>query len=339
MRPALSAPESVLARWGRRALTVPGTVLIAAGSLVLLPILLPLAAFVDRLRGSRYALARTLLAFALYLWLEALGLAAAGTLWLARPLAGGRYEAWNLRLQSLWASSLFAGVRRVFGLHLEVSGEEALGPGAILLLPRHVSMADTLLPAALVARHTGRRLRTVMKRELLWDPCLDVMGQRLPNAFVRRGTGDAAETDLLRDLARDLAPDEGVVLYPEGTRFTPARRSRMLDRLARSAEPKLLERAQALQWLLPPRLGGVLALLESAPHADVVFCAHTGFEGVRSLADLWAGALIGRRIRVDFWRVLASSIPRDPKARREWIYDQWARLDAWLEAHAVREAP
>jgi hypothetical protein len=112
----------------------------------------------------------------------------------------------------------------------------------------------------------------------------------------------------------------------------------MLERLAASAEPKLLERARALQWLLPPRLGGVVALLEAAPDADVLLCVHTGLEGVRGLGEIWNGALIGRHIQVEFERISASSIPRERRAQVEWICDQWARLDAWLEANAADRA-
>jgi 1-acyl-sn-glycerol-3-phosphate acyltransferase len=335
VRRALSTREPFFPRWRRRAITIPGYFTLAAICLALLPLLLSLALAVDGLRGAgRFPLARTVLLLTWYLSLETLGLLAAGALWLARPLlAVERYERANFRLQCGWARLLFAGACRLFAMRVEAAGEEALAPGPILLLLRHASVADTLLPAVLVSDRTGRRLRYVMKRELLWDPCLDVVGQRLPNAFVRRGTGDAAETARVRELARGLGPDEGVLLYPEGTRWTPARRRAVIDRLARSAEPKLLERAQALQWLLPPRLGGVLALLESAPEADVVIGVHTGFEGVRSLADVWNGALIGRRIRVRFERIAAGAVPVERDARVAWIFDQWERLDAWLEAN------
>jgi len=328
--------EPFLARWGRRALTIPGYGLLTAAVLALLPVLLLLAAAVDLARGTRGALARAAAMLAWYLTCEALGLLAAGATWALRPALGRRAADADFRLQCLWASALFAGARRLFGLRLAVAGEDALDarPGPILLLMRHASIADTLLPAVLVSSRTGRRLRYVMKRELLWDPCLDVVGQRLPNAFVRRGTGDAVETARVRALAADLGPQEGVLLYPEGTRFTPERRRRVLDRLARSADPKLLERAAALQRLLPPRFGGVLALLESAPAADVVFCVHTGFEDVRSLADVWNGALIGRRIEVAFWRVPAAAIPRARQERIDWIHARWLQLDAWLEARA-----
>lgn len=334
MRRALSTPESFAARWGRRALTLPGYVLLAALSLALLPVLLPLALAVDLARGTPLPLVRTVLMLPWYFLLEAVGLLAAGALWLARPLLGReRYERANFRLQCAWARALFGGACRLFGMRVETAGEDALGPGPILLLLRHASVADTLLPAVLVSSRTGRRLRYVMKRELLWDPCLDVVGQRLPNAFVRRGTGDAAETALVHELATGLAVDEGILLYPEGTRWTPARRRAVIDRLARSADPKLLERAQALQWLLPPRLGGVLALLESAPEADVVIGVHTGFEGVRTLADVWNGALVGRRIRVRFERIAAADVPTEREGRVDWIFEQWSRLDAWLEAN------
>lgn len=335
MTRTLPATESFAARWRRRALTIPGVLVLAAGSLVLAAPLGVLALAVDAARGAPFPLARALALLVWTAWLEALGLLAAGALWLARPLLGARrFTTANFRLQCWWARSLFAGARRLFDLGLDVTEGDALRPGPILLLLRHASVADALLPAVLVSGRTGRRLRYVMKRELLRDPCLDVVGQRLPNAFVRRGTGDAAETARIRELARGLGPDEGVLLYPEGTRWTPARRRAVIDRLARSADPKLLERALALQWLLPPRLGGVLALLEAAPEADVVLGVHTGFEGVRSLADLWSGALIGRRIRVHFERIPAAAIPAGREARIEWIYDQWARLDAWIDVRA-----
>jgi 1-acyl-sn-glycerol-3-phosphate acyltransferase len=331
--PAAHEPRS--ARWRRRALTIPGAFALALASLALLPALLPLAVAIDLARRrTRLPLARGALLVAWFCALEAAGLLAAGALWLARPLLGPEgFARANFRLQCAWARGLFAGARRILSLRVEVEGDDALGPGPILLFLRHVSVVDTLLPAVLVSSRSGHRLRYVMKRELLWDPCLDVVGQRLPNAFVRRGTGEAVETARVRELARGLGPDEGVLLYPEGTRWTPARRRAVIERLARSADPKLLERAQALQWLLPPRLGGVLALLEAAPGADVVIGAHTGFEGMRSLADLGNGALLGRRIRVRFERIPAAAIPAARAARVEWIFEQWARLDAWLEAN------
>ena len=337
MRRALSTPESFGARWGRRAVTIPGYFVLAALSLALLPLLLPLALVADLARRTPLPLARTVLMLPWYFTLEAFGLLAAFALWLVRPLLGPqRFEHANFRLQCLWARSLFAGACRVLGMRVELAGEDALGPGSILLFLRHASVVDTLLPAVLVSSRTGRRLRYVMKRELLWDPCLDIVGQRLPNAFVRRGqSGSAAEIERVRELARDLGPRDGVMLFPEGTRFTPRKRQQVLARLAESAEPKHVERGRALQHVLPPRLGGVLALLEEAPGVDVAFCVHTGFERLRTLNDLWSGELVGRTIEVEFWRIPAAQIPGERAARVDWLFDQWTRVDEWLETRAT----
>jgi hypothetical protein len=222
-------------------------------------------------------------------------------------------------------------VRRIYGIRLEVEGDGDSGPGPLLVFMRHASIGDTLLPAILLSNRHGWRLRYVMKRELLWDPCLDVVGQRLPNVFVRRGSGDsAAEIEAIQRLAVDLGPDEGILIYPEGTRFTPRKRERLLARLERSGDPRLLAKARELRHVLPPRLGGALGLLDRCPEADVLFVGHVGFDGAATLADLWYGRVVGRHVRVCLWRVPARQIPADRDARVDWLYGEWARLDAWI---------
>ena len=208
------------------------------------------------------------------------GIAAAAGLWVGRLAIGRtRYLTWNFRVQCWWARTLLAGARCLFGMHLEVKGLDQLATGPILLFMRHASVGDTVLPAVLVSSHHGIRLRYVMKRELLWDPCLDIVGNRLPNYFVRRGSSDSAgEIAAVRRLADDLGPDEGVFLYPEGTRFTPERQRRALDRIRRHGDFDLVARAERLRKVLPPRLGGTMALLEAETEADAVFCVHFGFD-------------------------------------------------------------
>jgi 1-acyl-sn-glycerol-3-phosphate acyltransferase len=266
-----------------------------------------------------------------YLGCEGAGVVATGWLWLTRGADPARYAERNFRLQCWWAGTLFAAARRLFALRLEVEGDELAAKGPVIVLLRHASVGDTLLPVALLSAPHGLRLRYVLKRELLWDPCLDIVGQRLPNAFVRRGSTDAArEIATVRALADGLGPGDGVLLYPEGTRFSPGRRKAALDKLA--ATPALLPRAEALTHVLPPRLGGVLALLDHAPDVDVVFCGHVGFDGVRRLGDLWNGALVGRALRVTLWRCPRASIPTDREGRVDWLYEQWARRDRWVAA-------
>jgi 1-acyl-sn-glycerol-3-phosphate acyltransferase len=172
----------------------------------------------------------------------------------------------------------------------------------------------------------------VLKHELLWDPSLDLVGHRIPNAFVRRGSGDSArEAARVAALADDLGPRDAVVLYPEGTRFSPARRDRALEALARE-DPARHARVQSLRSVLPVRPGGVLALLARAPAADVLFCVHRGWEATASLGALVRGAMRGARVDVLLWRVPAAEVPREPEAALRWLDAQWARADAWLAA-------
>jgi 1-acyl-sn-glycerol-3-phosphate acyltransferase len=241
----------------------------------------------------------------------------------------------TLGLQQRWAGVLFGAVRVLFGLRLEVTGEEAIAPGPMLVLIRHASIVDNLLPSVLIARPHGIRLRYVLKRELLADPCLDVAGRRLPNYFVRRGTGEAVEVERVRSLAQDLQPDEGVLIYPEGTRFTPERRRRAIARIG-ERDPGLAARAERLRHLLPPRLGGVGALLDGAPEADVLVIAHHGFEGLRLVSDIWRGGLVGILVRVRIARVPRSAVPAGSTARADWLYDLWQDVDDWLERASRR---
>lgn len=322
----------------RRVVTVPAVLSLALASVLLAPLWIPALALVDLLRPTRRAAAlRAGAMLTVYLQCEAIGLAVAALLWLATPgrsaAARERFRRRNAALQGWWATALFGAAQRIYGMRLDVEGADEPSRGPLLLLARHASVADTLLPAVLVTAPHGIRLRYVLKRELLWDPCLDVVGQRLPNVFVRRGSEDSVrEIAAVRELGRDLGPGEGVLIYPEGTRFDPSKRVRVLERLRASGDAQRALRAARLRHVLPPRRGGSLALLEAAPEADVVFCAHTGLEGAGTLADLWRGELVGAVVRVRFWRVPRGEIPADPSARGAWLDAWWERIDAWIGA-------
>ncbi len=324
---------------GRRLVSVPLYLLLATGSVASAPLWVPALALVDLFRSGTRAALRCGVFFAFYLLCEAAGILASGALWLGAAVSPGlrrRYLEANYALQRWWASSLWRGSRAIFGFHLELEGGDAVTPPPILLLIRHASVADTLIPAALVTRDRGIRLRYVIKRELLWDPCLDIVGHRLPNYFVdRQAIEGEREIRGLAELAAGLGRDEGILVYPEGTRFTPAKRERILTRLAEGGDPALLERAKGLERTLPPRIGGTLALLDASPGADVVICAHTGFEAAGSFWDLWHGDLVGSRVRVRFWRVLRRDVPASREARIRWLYDQWTRVDRWIAENAA----
>ena len=264
---------------------------------------------------------------------EVLGVLASAWLWLVhRADPAASWQTRHYRLQAAWARGLFAAVRRILSLDLVVEDAACAASGPQIMLVRHVSQADTLLPVALLSWAYGTRLRYVLKRALLWDPCLDVVGQRVPNAFIDRGPA-ARERELaaLAQLATGLGPQDGVLLFPEGTRFSPGRRREALARLA--DKPELHAQAEQLAHLLPPRPAGLLALLDAAPDADVVICGHVGLEGLRSMASVMAAPATGHVLRVKFWRYPRAEIPTDKDARLAWLWARWHELDAWVDAH------
>ena len=236
------------------------------------------------------------------------------------------------RLRVHWASSHLHGIRVLFGLRFEIEGLDEAAPGPVIIMMRHASIIDNLLPDTVFARTHGIGLRYVIKRELQVIPTIDIGGRWVPTNYVRRASGDAdAEISRLLQLAHDLHQGEGILIYPEGTRFTPAKLKRAQE-IVRERQPELAPMADRLEHLLPPRLGGPLALINEAPQVDVVFCGHVGFDGFQYISDIWAGELVGSVIGIKFWRVAAAEIPKDEAGRAEWLFGEWQRMDNWIDS-------
>jgi 1-acyl-sn-glycerol-3-phosphate acyltransferase len=324
--------DAGLRRWGRRAITVSLYIVSCLAIVGCLPALIVIAAVTDIVRASRWAGVRFIAMLAFYFCCEVAGIAMSFLLWLAKVLTGTRRErflGWNFALQQCWAGSLFRAGRLLFSISVEVEGVDGLGDGPFIVFIRHVSLGDTLLPSTILSKRYGLRLRYVLKSQLLWDPCLDIVGNRLPNCFVRRGAGDEMATSAVQRLMDGLRKKDGVLIYPEGTRFTLEKRKRILDRL-RGGDGDLFGLAGGLKHVLPPRLGGTLALLGRNKSADALFCGHVGLEGVTDFRDFLRGSMVGATLRVRFWRVAYDEIPKDRVAQTTWFYEQWSRLDDWV---------
>ena len=325
----------------RRAVTIPALLAALLVYTTGVVVLLAAALVVDVVRrvASRrrpVALRLVLVGWA-YLLAEAAGLVALGAIWLTAGLPGPARERRMLErtyvVQGWWARLLFRAVTAAFGVRWSVHGTEEVAPGPVIVLMRHASIVDTLLPSVFVAAPAGLRLRYVLKRQLLRDPCLDVAGNRLPNCFVERDSDRSAEEIArVRALASDLGRGDGVLIYPEGSRFSRRRLSRTLAQM-RESDAARAARFAALRHVLPPRRGGPLALLDAAPDADVVICAHHGLDGLARIADIWAGDLVGRCIELSFRRIPRDQVPAGPE-RIEWLDDTWEALDRWIAARA-----
>lgn len=295
------------------------------------PVLVLVAALVDlgrRSTRSAPAVALRLLAFS---WIYLLGeVWAVSALAITSPLPQRLKTNLTYRLQDRWAGWNLEALRKIFSLDISVEGQEALVPGPVIVLSRHVSMVDSLLPARFVARPTGMMLRYVLKRELLVDPALDIAGNRLANVFIDRSSGDISERTAIRDLASGLGPRDGILIYPEGTRFSPAKLKQIKAR--RSAEKDdLADVTERLQNVLPPRPGGTLALLD-ATEADVVVLTHRGLEGLGRARDVWKGSAVGSRVEVRLWRISRAEIPKTPAERVDWLYRVWVDVDQWVSS-------
>lgn len=324
--------------WVRRILTISGCLLIWLVLLATFPLLLIAGAIIDLTRSSVWVVTRCVLFFPFYFSCEVCGIIASFFLWLAGRVWIGasreRFLDWNFALQRWWANALCRGGLRIFGIRIEVEGADELRDGPVIVFLRHASVADTLLPAVFIANPNGLRLRYVLKHELLLDPCLDIVGNRLPNAFVRRNLGDSFR---VLELMKDLGPRDGVIIYPEGTRFTDTKRKAIIEQLELKGETYLCEKARLLKNVLPPRLGGPMNLLDRNEAADVVFCAHFGFDGVVDLRDFLRGSLVGVVVKVRFWRVPFAAIPTTREARKDWLFENWMRVDEWVGRQKANE--
>jgi 1-acyl-sn-glycerol-3-phosphate acyltransferase len=330
-----SREESLLSIWARRAVTIPLYLLLAVLAFVTAPLWATAGLAWDALTGAarRRSRTRALAFFTLYLGCEAAGLLAATVIWIVT--LGGRLggpRRWielNAALQRRWADALLFGSLRIFSVRVSTEGLDLAQSGPFLLFVRHASMADTVLAAAFVANPNRLLLRYVLKRELLWDPCLDVVGRRLPNAFVnRRGPGLDAEVAAVAGLATGLDARSAVLIYPEGKRFSEPRRAAALVALREKGLDELASIAGEFRYVLAPRLRGPLALIDAARGVDVVLLEHTGFEGASSFAEFWKGSLVGGTLRIRLRRIPASEIPAEGRDR--WLFDRWAEMDRWI---------
>lgn len=291
------------------------------------PVWLVLGVLIGLLRARSFIILRLLVFAWFYFGFELIALLLVGGVFLFRPKGEARFGA-LYRLQAWWASLNLKAAQRLLRLKIDVEGAGCAVPGPTILLIRHASILDTLLPATYVQRPYGFRVRYILKQELLFDPCIDIVGNSLPNYFVDRTGNTVRELEGIRSLVSELGTD-GVLIFPEGTRFSPQKRAKAL-RLLSASGPELYQAARAMTHVLPPKPGGVLALLDALPETDCVFFAHSGLEAFAKIKDLLSGKVVGSTVRVQMWRIDAHAIPRTDEERLAWLYREWAKVNAFV---------
>jgi 1-acyl-sn-glycerol-3-phosphate acyltransferase len=314
----------------RRLISISGLILGAVVLTVLLPAWLPLVIIIDASRLKwRFPLARLLLFGVCWAWLETVGVFCSALLWITGQ---SKNVPRHYALQRWWADRLLRALKATCGFSVEVEKIDALKPGPVILLARHASLADSLVSAYVVTTLAHMNPRFVLKRELLADPCLDVVGQRLPNHFLdRQATDSAPELEALQSLVTDIDASTVGIIFPEGTRANNKKRTRALEKIATN-DPDRADRLSDMRHLLPPRPAGAAAMLRGCISADVVVAWHVGFEGL----DTFGGILKAISsdmppIRFHLRRVSRDEIPDASISNGEgftrWLDDEWMRMD------------
>jgi 1-acyl-sn-glycerol-3-phosphate acyltransferase len=321
-------------RWKRRAKTIPAMLGAAAAATILSPLILPAIVVYDVVNGrARLPSVRAALFVWQYLLNDSAEILAAPLLWVAGG-CGTQLDAEasirrHERLQRWSVGVMARRAERLLGVRLDCDEDvtAALEPGPLIVCCRHVSLLDSSLPSVL---YDGQdvHLRGVIMAEMLADPGFDLLYGRLGSVFVPRDNAPEAYL-AVAELGATLDERSVAVIFPEGRLFRPELLERARQRLS-ERDPERAAGLEGLRHVLPPRPGGLNALLDAAPTADVVIIAHAGLDRYPRFAGLARGAPLPDPVRVTAWRTSRDDIPGDPAARTAWLDVQWRRVDDWI---------
>jgi len=345
--------------WLRRLVLAPLVIVAAIVMFDLTPLWLLIALALTSLVPGRFRLVRVLWLVTVYLLWDAMLVIAMFGLWigsgfgyaLRRPAfvaAHYRLGGWALRV-------LFRIFGSVLRLTITTSGSDSrdattaraafdglfAADEPLIVASRHGGPGDSFILIHTLWNEAARRPRIVLKYTLQWDPAIDILLHRIPAEFivpsgfgrVPRGGGVRVEEALAR-LATGLGPEDAFVIFPEGGNVSVARRASRIRRLRDAGREDMAKRAEAMRHVMAPQPGGMHAALNAAPDADVVFIAHTGLDRLQTLRDIWRELPMDKGITMRAWRVPRAEISAGTEAQARWLFDWFARIDAWIDAHA-----
>ena len=239
------------------------------------------------------------------------------------------------RIQGRWVGSLLWWAGFLLDVSVEWPDHDSFPDGKIVVLSRHASMIDAVIPAHLFPTRLDRPVHYVLKRELMWLPSIDIFGHRLGNYFVNRSGDTEREVAAIVDLIDSAENNAGIVIFPEGTYATPSTRRKVIASLERRGDTELVDFTQQLDYLLPPKPAGAVALLQRAE--DVVIFGHVGLEGVAEFKGLRHNLPATLPILTKAWPFHIADLPDLDDARIQWLRERWLELDAWVaEQHTHR---
>jgi 1-acyl-sn-glycerol-3-phosphate acyltransferase len=328
----------------RRLVVVPLVFVLCLALIVLSPVLLLLAGVADLFFSGSWRTVRVVAFVVLYLALEVVGLLVLLGLWVAGGFGlrsrSSRYRDIHYRFMGRWLRTMNAAAARLFRLRIQIEDRPEPRPGSVLVFSRHAGPGNSLMLIGTLMIAYRRRPRIVMLAKLQWEPLFDIMGNRLPNRFIRH---DAKSSDryvaAIGELARAMGDQDALVLFPEGHDFTHRLRLRAIAHLRKKGFHQHAEKAEGMRNVLPPRHRGPRAAIHGAPKADIVFVAHTALEDIGSFVELWRRIPLDEPIDSRYWRVPPTEVPSDEQELIDWLYGWWQRIDDWIAAHAPKGQP
>lgn len=301
-----------------------------------LPLILPGLAVADLVRAKRkLPSVRTYLFVLQYLVNDSVEIVLAPLLWARAGFGRRLHTAASIerhRQVQRWSAELLEKRgEQLLGLTVELDAVavEAARPGPVVAISRHVSIFDSTLPASLLDR-AGLDARGVLMGELLADPGFDLIYTRTGNVFIPRDDGPAAVA-AIREMTADANEGSAFLIYPEGRLFGPTRLTRAMERLLEH-DPERAARLDDLSRLLPPRSGGLFALLDALPAADLLVVDHRGLDRFPRLKYLTASVPVNDSITVTAHRIQRAEIPNDLEARQKWLDELWLDWDGQIAA-------
>jgi 1-acyl-sn-glycerol-3-phosphate acyltransferase len=334
--------------WFRRLVIAPAFVLLAIGLLTTLPVWLLVALAASPLVPGHLRVPRLVFLAIVYVVWDAAALVALAVLWVASgfgwKIRGPVFQRAHYVLTGRFLAVLFWLARWSLHLAVEVVGTDpdtAVPGRPEIVVSRHAGPGDSFILIHALVNWFDREPRIVLKATLQWDPAVDVLLNRLPNRFITpgRSTGGESLEQEVGDLATGLDDNDAFVIFPEGGNFTPHRRVRAIAWLRARGMTKLADRAEGLRNLLPPKPGGLSAAIDAAPDAGVIFVAHTGLDRMITVADVWRELPMDKQLIMRFWSVPPEEVPATEEERVVWLYDWWARIDAWIEENRPAARP
>jgi 1-acyl-sn-glycerol-3-phosphate acyltransferase len=328
----------------QRVVVAPAMLVLTVLLYVFVPVSVLVAAVLSPVVPGRLRPLRLLSLAMMHMTLESLMLVELFGLWIASGfglfLRRPYFQRIHYDLVRAYLVVFFREARRVARLKIVTEGEppDAFPGRPLVVCCRHAGPGDSFTLMYALLHWYRREPRVVLKDTLAWDPAIGVILHRLPSRFISPGGGPGLE-EQVGALAHGLDANDAFVIFPEGGNFTPARRQRAIDKLRRLGLEAMARRAEAMENVIAPRPGGLLAALDAAPDADVVLVAHTGLDHLVTVTDLWRELPMDKQIIMRWWRVSRADIPAGRQERIDWLFDWWARIDAWVEEHRPVDLP